>query len=57
MPEKCFICLAYFTDIPYLKCSHFICAECYERCKNHKINNCIICNRKMSRDYRKKKCI
>ena len=57
MPAECYICLNVFTRIPYLKCGHFICAECYCKCKDRKINNCSICDKKMSRDYRRKKCI
>lgn len=54
MPEKCFLCLETFTRIPYLKCGHFVCAECYCKCKDYKINNCSICDKEMIRDYRKK---
>lgn len=53
MPIECFICSETFTQIPYLRCGHFICADCYCSCKNSKNNNCVICNKKLIRGRKK----
>ena len=57
MPAECYVCLYVVTRIPYLSCGHFVCSECYCKCKDRKINNCSLCEKKLIRDYRKKKCI
>lgn len=47
--KECYICLDFFNRIPLLKCGHMVCAECYCKLKDRKINNCVICNKKLIR--------
>ena len=53
--EKCYICLEYVDRIPLLRCGHFICSECYCQMKNKKLNNCLICDKKLIRGSKKNK--
>ena len=47
--DYCYICLDYFPGLTYLKCNHFVCCKCYCDMKNRKLNNCLICNKKLIR--------
>jgi hypothetical protein len=53
--QSCFICLNYIERVPLLRCGHFVCPECYEKCKNLRINNCSVCDKKMVRGCKKNK--
>lgn len=53
--ELCFICFEYVDEVPLLKCNHFLCPTCYTDMKNRKLNNCLICNKKLIRGTKKNK--
>ena len=53
--ERCYVCLEYIDNIPLLKCNHFVCCNCYCDMKNQKLNNCLICQKKLIRGTKKNK--
>jgi hypothetical protein len=42
-------------EIPLLVCGHYACNDCYVRLKSSKIYNCLICNDKLKRSFRKQR--
>lgn len=51
----CYICLEKIHGVPLLRCGHFVCPRCYCRCKDVGINNCSVCDRKLTRGTKKNK--
>lgn len=47
---KCKICdVIKDKQVPLLNCKHYICPPCYVSMRSHKIDDCILCNKKMKR--------
>jgi len=51
----CHICQKTIDRVPLLRCGHFVCPKCYCDCKTMKINNCVVCDRKLIRGSKKNK--
>lgn len=47
--KECLICYNEFTEIPNLKCGHFLCSDCYNKLKEDRKNNCPFCFKKLIR--------
>ena len=59
--ERCIVCLKDdFYEIPYLKCGHVVCSECYCKLKAIRPNRsssecpCPLCKKNMIRSYKKR---
>ena len=49
---KCKICdVIKDKQVPLLNCEHYICPPCYVSMKSHKIDDCVLCNKKMKRRF------
>lgn len=52
----CYLCNeSVDTNVPLLKCNHFLHPKCYCKLKDNKINNCLLCNQKLIRGRKKNK--
>ena len=58
MQLNCYVCSKlYEKNVPLLVCNHYVCPECYCNMKSKKVNECIICNKKLLRKQFKNKNI
>lgn len=51
---KCYYCLQVEYRVPMLECGHFLCPCCFCMLKNDGINNCLRCDKILSREKKKR---
>lgn len=51
----CAMCLRTISNIPLLKCGHFICNKCYNDLKSDNVEKCELCQKKLIRSCKKNK--